>query len=130
MITLAICTNNPDAELHILRYEEVIASRQWRAHRQLSDTLHRELIQLLAKASLNVDDITGVVVHQGPGSFTGLRIGFAAANALAYSLHVPIVGASGDDWVADGLERLSTGEPGNCVQPIYGADPHTTKPRK
>jgi tRNA threonylcarbamoyl adenosine modification protein YeaZ len=39
-------------------------------------------------------DLTGVIVGTGPGSFTGLRIGLATAKTIAYTLDVPIVGAS------------------------------------
>ena len=130
MITLAIRTDNPDAELHILRDTKIVMSRRWRAHRELSDTLHSELAKLLETLHMHQDDISNVVAYQGPGSFTGLRIGLATANALAYSLHVPIVGASGDGWIVNGLNQLSTSEPGKYVQPVYGANPHTTKPVK
>ena len=38
--------------------------------------------------------LEGIVVGRGPGSFTSIRIGLAAARALALSLHVPVAGAS------------------------------------
>lgn len=123
-------TDNPDAELYLIQGGEAVSSRRWQAHRQLSDTLHSELIELLADASAGFSDVVGVVVYQGPGSFTGLRIGLATANAYAYSLHVPIAGASGDSWIIDGIKKLSTTKAGHYIQPMYGADPHTTRPRK
>ncbi len=43
-------------------------------------------------------DLIGVIT--GPGSFTGLRIGVAAAKAMAYSIHVPVVGINTLDFLA------------------------------
>ena len=55
---------------------------------------HSELIMdiidmLLGKAALKPRDLSGVVCMGGPGSFTGLRIGFAIAKGLALSLGIP-----------------------------------------
>jgi len=44
---------------------------------------------LLGKAALKPADLSGVVCMGGPGSFTGLRIGFAIAKGLALSLGIP-----------------------------------------
>jgi len=44
----------------------------------------------LSSASLSFDDITGIVVTNGPGSFTGVRVGLAAARGFALSLDVPV----------------------------------------
>ena len=46
--------------------------------------------EVLAEAGREVDEIAGVVVGAGPGSFTGVRIAGAAAKALASSLDVPL----------------------------------------
>jgi len=55
---------------------------------------HSELVMdvidmLLGKAALKPQDLSGVVCMGGPGSFTGLRIGFAIAKGLALSLGIP-----------------------------------------
>ena len=55
---------------------------------------HSELIMdsidmLLKKAALKPEDLSGVVCMGGPGSFTGLRIGFSLAKGLALALDIP-----------------------------------------
>lgn len=45
--------------------------------------------------------ITGIVVTQGPGSFTGLRIGIATAQSLGFALGVPVLGVPTLRLVAD-----------------------------
>lgn len=45
---------------------------------------------ILLENSLDVKDIKDIVVVNGPGSFTGLRIGLSAAKTMAYSLNIPI----------------------------------------
>ena len=55
---------------------------------------------LLKEAGLTVEDLDGVAVSSGPGSFTGLRIGMTTAKALAWSLGKPIVGIPSLDGIA------------------------------
>ena len=52
------------------------------------------LDSLLSHLELNMSDIDLIGVSVGPGSFTGIRIGVAAANAMAMALDIPVVGIS------------------------------------
>ncbi len=46
--------------------------------------------ELLQKHHLSQKDLTEVKVNSGPGSFTGVRVGVAIANAVAFALEIPI----------------------------------------
>jgi tRNA threonylcarbamoyladenosine biosynthesis protein TsaB len=50
------------------------------------------LESLLSENHLTCGDITGIEVSTGPGSFTGLRVGTAIANALGWLLQIPVNG--------------------------------------
>lgn len=126
---LAIRTDKPVAEIGLYRDAKKLAYKTWPAHRELSSTLHLQIAKILQSQEADWPDIKGVVVYKGPGSFTGLRIGVSVANALAYGNNCPIVSATGEDWIKDGIERLDEGENEKSVLPEYGAAPHTTVPR-
>lgn len=48
--------------------------------------------QILKKHKKAAKDITAIEVNTGPGSFTGLRVGVAIANTLAWVLRIPVNG--------------------------------------
>lgn len=130
MIILTIRTDKPEAEIGLYDDGKQVAYDVWQAHRQLAETLHARIRDLLAGRQLELKDLQGVVCYEGPGSFTGLRIGLTVGNALAYGLELPIVSETGDGWQVAGISRLDKGENEKIAMPEYGADVHITLPKK
>jgi tRNA threonylcarbamoyladenosine biosynthesis protein TsaB len=130
MIILTIRTDKPEAEIGLYDDRQQLTYETWRAHRQLAETLHQKIERILKHEAKGWNNIQGIIAYQGPGSFTGLRIGLSVANALAYSYDLPITGATGDDWVRQGSEALLSGKGQKQVLPEYGAPIYTTQPKK
>jgi tRNA threonylcarbamoyladenosine biosynthesis protein TsaB len=59
-----------------------------------SDLLPAALVAVCGRAGRELAEVGGIAVGVGPGSFTGLRVGIAAAKALAYARSWPVAGAS------------------------------------
>ena len=59
-----------------------------------SRTLMPMVESMLKNADLTAADCDAIAVANGPGSFTGIRIGVSAANGLAFALNKPTVGIS------------------------------------
>lgn len=130
MIILTIRTDKPEAELGLYDGDMQLAYEVWLAHRQLAETIHQKITELLASQQRSIVDVQGIVCFQGPGSFTGLRIGLTVGNALAMGLGVPIVATQDPEWIATGLARLQAGQQEFPVMPYYGADVHITQQKK
>ena len=86
------------------------ASRSMHGARQHAASLLTLIQQVLADARATLHDVTEIVVGDGPGSFTGLRIGWAAAKGLAHERELPLVAVPsllGAAHAASALERES-----------------------
>jgi len=59
--------------------------------------------ELLKTHHLTIEDLDAIEVAEGPGSFTGLRVGISIANTLSHFLNIPINGK----------------KPGTVIDPIY-----------
>lgn len=68
-----------------------------------SEILLPVIKEILEKNSLAIEKIDKIFVKQGPGSFTGLRVGLSVANTLSHFLKIPI----------------NNKTPGAIIEPIY-----------
>lgn len=127
-MTLWLRTDNPQAEVILLSDDaDLIAQKTWHAHRSLGVDLLPTIIELLQANVVAPKELKSVVVYEGPGSFTGLRIGIAAANSIAYSLNIPVTGVDEKKWNSKTIKSSSSDA---WVLPQYGRQPHITQQKK
>lgn len=130
MIILALRTDKPEAELYLYKDKTKLGEIKWQAHRELSNTIHTKINDLLTFKGRTLKGIEGIVCFEGPGSFTGLRIGLSVANALAYSYNIPIVARGGKKWLENGISDLLARKNDKIALPKYDRPAATTPPRK
>jgi tRNA threonylcarbamoyladenosine biosynthesis protein TsaB len=126
MNVLAIRTDSSMSHILLYRDAEVACEIKWESGKQLAKDILSEVQKLCASVSIAVQDVAGVICYEGPGSFTGLRIGITVGNALAYANGIPIVGSAGDDWLGDGFDKLKVAHAPSIILPRYGSEPHIT----
>ncbi len=90
MLVLGIETATPQLSVALVRDAEVIGELNLALGLKHCERLIIGVDSLLGELGLETGDLEGVAVSIGPGSFTGLRIGVAAAQGLATALGVPI----------------------------------------
>jgi tRNA threonylcarbamoyladenosine biosynthesis protein TsaB len=130
MIILTIRTDKPESEIGLFNNKDKLAYEVWQAHRELAETVHKKIDEILSKSSKSMHDIEGVVCFKGPGSFTGLRIGLTVGNALAFAQNIPVVAKANPDWLESGIKELLAGRNDKLAIPEYGAGANITKQRK
>lgn len=130
MIILTIRTDKPESELGLYDDNRQLGYEVWQAHRELGMTIHTKIEELLQQAGKSLHDIQGIVAFQGPGSFTGLRIGLTVVNTLAYALHVPIVARQDPQWLESGIAAILDGKNDKVALPEYGSEAHITPQKK
>ena len=103
MLILALDTSTPAASAALVDDAGVRSESNLRPGETHSRTLLPEIDRLLKMEGLTAADMDLVAAGVGPGSFTGLRIGLAAAKGLAWAAGKPLVGVSSLDALAAGL---------------------------
>lgn len=89
---LAIDTATQYAALALYNQAGVLAEEAWHAGRNHTVELMPRIVRMLKTTNLEVADLTALAVSLGPGSFTGLRIGLAAAKGMALPHKLPLIG--------------------------------------
>lgn len=141
MLVLALDTTTRTGSCAVCRDGVVVRMLVSDPAQPQARTLPALLGTLLEEAGLVLADVDAFAVAIGPGSFTGLRIGIATMQGLAFAAGRPLVGVSALDALAH--EARASGAPGNAAGPpvpvvtlvdawrgeVYGAVYDGTTPR-
>ena len=94
MLILAFETSAKAASVALLENGKLLGESYQNTGMTHSQTLMVMAEDTLKTAGKTVDDVTAVAVAEGPGSFTGVRIGVAAAKGFAWGRQLPCYGVS------------------------------------
>ena len=100
MLVLGIDTATPPVGCAIGGHEGVLASFSSARDRRHAETLVPAIDFVRRAARVELSDIGAIAVDNGPGLFTGLRVGVTTAKAMASALRVPVVCVSSLDLLA------------------------------
>ena len=94
MKVLAFDTSSKALSLAILEDKQILAETTINIKKNHSITLMPAIDFLMASLDWTPKDLDRIVVAEGPGSYTGLRIAVATAKTLAHTLNIELVGMS------------------------------------
>ena len=117
MILLSIDTSCKTAMAAVAREEEILASVTIQDHKTHSVKLLPAIEYILSAAGVVPADLDLIAVTNGPGSYTGLRIGVTTAKTFAYALGKSVIGINS----LEALAASCAASPGMLVCPLMDA---------
>jgi tRNA threonylcarbamoyladenosine biosynthesis protein TsaB len=100
VLILGITTSTMQVGSAIGGHEGVLASIHTSRAKRHAESLVPSIDFLCRQARIDLHEVSCVAVDVGPGLFTGLRVGVAAAKAMAHALRVPMIGVPSLDLAA------------------------------
>jgi tRNA threonylcarbamoyladenosine biosynthesis protein TsaB len=119
---LLIETSTEVCSVALSRGNCIVAEREIKEHKAHARVISTFIEEVLSEASSKIGECDAVVVSEGPGSYTGLRVGVSIAKGLCYGAGIQLVAVSSLELLA----RLCIAEEetpdGNfCVVPMIDA---------
>ena len=90
MINLLLDSSNIYLSVGIMKDDSLLDFTSYESWQTQSENMIPEIDKLLKKHNITRNDLTGVVVAIGPGSYTGVRIALTIAKVMALALNIPI----------------------------------------
>ena len=106
MYSLYIDTHDTEIVIGLYKDGNILDSRIKPSTRNHSDFTMPLIKEILDTNNLGVKDLNEILVVNGPGSFTGVRIGVTIAKTLAYTLNIPIKTITSLEMYACGKKDL------------------------
>ncbi|PTI36630.1 tRNA (adenosine(37)-N6)-threonylcarbamoyltransferase complex dimerization subunit type 1 TsaB [Mammaliicoccus vitulinus] len=116
MTTLLIDTSNQPLAVSLVNEGNVLLNYQSNIKKNHSLQLMPVIESLMEEANISPKALTEIVVANGPGSYTGLRIGITTAKTLAYSLDIPLYEVSSLKALAKTCDHKT-----DLIVPIFNA---------
>ncbi len=109
-LCLALETSGPVGSVAVTRGAEALATRTMERRAAHASQLVPAIAEVLEEAGAQPPDLDAIVVGEGPGSFTGVRVAGATAKGLAHALGLPL-------WAVSSLAAAALGGMGDGTRP-------------
>lgn len=100
-------TAENDCSVALTRGTKVIAERVTTERYKHSEKLGLFVKEVLTEANFDLSELSALVITAGPGSYTGLRVGFALVKSLSWVSEVPIIGVETTEAIAHTIRNKS-----------------------
>lgn len=117
---LLIDTSQENGFVALTREGEVIETEENAIAQEHAGWLHLAVNRILAKTKRSVRDLKAVAVVAGPGSYTGLRVGMAAAKGFCYAIKIPMMTQNSLVLMAESMKTVAK-ERGAWICPMIDA---------
>jgi tRNA threonylcarbamoyladenosine biosynthesis protein TsaB len=97
--TASVCLSNDTEVMGLAINENLKDHAAW---------LHTAIHNVMLNTGMRINDLNAVAISIGPGSYTGLRIGLAAAKGLCYALNIPLIAINTLEMMAHAVKKEST----------------------
>ncbi len=104
---LLIDTSQETATAAVSREGKVLFSEENKISKEHASWLHTAISRLIAEADITLGELKAVAVVAGPGSYTGLRVGMAAAKGFCYALKIPLITLNTLETMAESMRTLA-----------------------
>ena len=94
---------------------------------QIKNKLLKAINKILIKNKITLKNLDGIILANKSKEMTSLRIGISAANALAYSLNIPIIGIKKPSQLLKAIKDFKTIKKFKPIKPEYEINPMLKK---
>jgi tRNA threonylcarbamoyladenosine biosynthesis protein TsaB len=98
---------------------QLLSLRETSVRNAHSSVLTTFIEEAVTSAGIKIDDIDAIAVSEGPGSYTGLRIGVSSAKGLCYALDKPLISIPTLKAMAFGMLNQQLRTPNSKLQTFY-----------
>jgi tRNA threonylcarbamoyladenosine biosynthesis protein TsaB len=117
---LLIDTARENASVSLSSEGNVLFSEENKISKEHASWLHTAIGRILQEADITLRELKAVAVIAGPGSYTGLRVGMAAAKGFCYALNIPLITLNTLEVMAESMRDFAK-QKGALICPMIDA---------
>ena len=117
-LLLHLETSSTVCSVAISRGNEILSLREIDQGFTHAENLHLFVKEALEDSKIKIEELNGIAISKGPGSYTGLRIGVSAAKGYAFALQIPLISVDTLKSMVIGLRKTHPSEINSFVPMI------------